>query len=98
MNEDLVDLVHYGICLFRARLLDKRREAFHITEHDGDLFTFAFNLPTLSQSFLCETFGEIALNLSIFSSIERACGEESEEVLISCPYSLQNFEYSGTSC
>ena len=62
VNEDLVDLVHDGVSLFRAESLHKRRKALHVAEHHCDLLAFAFYLVSLAQDFLCQALGKITLN------------------------------------
>ncbi len=66
VNEELVDLVHDRICLFRAEPLGKCGKPLHVAEEHRDLLTLTFNLSPLSQDFLSEALGKVPLNLCQF--------------------------------
>ncbi|MFH1629473.1 MAG: hypothetical protein ABIE47_12225 [Pseudomonadota bacterium] len=66
MDEDLVDLVHNGVSLFRAEPLHKRRKSLYVAEHHCDLLAFTFDFSLLGQDFFCEALWKVALNLVQF--------------------------------
>ncbi|MGA2332329.1 MAG: hypothetical protein ABSG75_11270 [Syntrophales bacterium] len=66
VDEDLIYLIHHGIDFFRAKFLGERRETFHVTEHDGYLFSFTFDLVSLGKNLLGNSFGKVFLDLLQF--------------------------------
>jgi hypothetical protein len=66
LDEDLVDLIHRAVCLFRAEPFGQGRESHHVTEHDRDLFVFALNLVLLGQYFLDNAVRKVFLDLFDF--------------------------------
>jgi len=51
MNQDLQDLIHDGIGLFRIELFRHGSKSHQITKHDSDLLAFAFDAVLLGQDF-----------------------------------------------
>ena len=66
VDENLVHLIHNGVCFFGVDLLRKRREPLHVTEHHCDLLSLALYLVTLREDLLGETLGQVALDLGEF--------------------------------
>ncbi len=66
VNEDLVNLVHDGVCFFRAKPFREGSKALHVAEDHRDLLSFTLNLPPLGQDFLGESLWKVPLNLCQF--------------------------------
>ena len=63
MDEDFIDPVHQGVSLFGAEFLGKRCIPCQIAEQDRDLSALTLDPIPLGQDLLCQTRGEIALQL-----------------------------------
>ena len=63
MDENLVDLIHHAVHFFGAKFISKGCKSFHVAEHDGDLFSFTFDLVPLGEYLLGDASGKVFLNL-----------------------------------
>ncbi|MGD8229233.1 MAG: hypothetical protein PVI20_15765 [Desulfobacteraceae bacterium] len=62
VDEDLIDLVHDVISLFRTKSLSKLGKPLHVTEHHSDLLALTLDFISLGEDFLSKPLREITLN------------------------------------